>query len=82
LAQLEDGAGEGARVIHAYIHVDGRRVKGAEYSSYEDFGPAFPCLRAERFFNEDHGPHRYRVVASGQEGLDYAFHLEATRELA
>ena len=65
-------------MIHAYIHVAGRRVKPYGYSSHEDFGPAFPCLRAEYFFNEDHGQHRYHVVASGQEGLDYAFHLEAT----
>jgi hypothetical protein len=69
-------------VIHAYIHVDGRRLEGEGYSCHEDFGPAFPCRRAEYFFNEDHGPHRYRVVASGQEGFDYAFHLEATPEPA
>ena len=65
-------------MIHVYIHVNRRRVEGAEYSSPEDFGPAFPCRRASYFFDEDHGPRLYHVVASGQEGLDYAFHLEAT----
>jgi hypothetical protein len=67
-------------VTHVYIHVNGRRVK--PYSSPEGFGPYFPWARATRFFEEDHGPHLYRVVATGQEGLDYAIHLEATKVLA